>query len=694
MKTVLPKAVLLTLTIIIASPNCCLADEGMWLFNQAPKELLKRKYNFELTEDWLARAQHASIRFNNGGSGSFVSPNGLVVTNHHIGAGTLQKLSTKEKNYYRDGFYAKTLDQELPCPDLELNVLDSIVDVTVIVNKAVTPDMPPTAAGQARAAAIAKIESDSKAQTGLRSNVIVLYQGGLFHLYRFKKYTDIRLVMAPEQGIAFFGGDTDNFEYPRYNLDVCFFRVYENGKPLQVKHYFPWSATGPKEGDLVFVSGNPGSTNRLETVDRLKHRRDITLPYLLNRLRHLEGLLLQFSAKGPEQARIAEKDLFPVANARKAYTGQYLSLLNPNILAKKIESENKLREEAFSRDPELKNTDPWERIAKAEKKLAKFEIEHALFEKGDAFFSNYFKIARHIVRLADELPKDNAKRLPEYRDAGLDSLKFQLYSPAPIYPELEKAKLAGTLAFMAENLGGEHPMVLKVLAGKSPEDRATELVDQTKIGSVAERKRLVEKGRLAIDRSQDPMIRLAFLVDGYSRKLRQRLGNEVGEPEQQAYSRIAKARFEIFGSAIPPDATFSLRLAFGVVRGYVEDGKVIPYTTRYEGLFERAAQQLYKPPFEIPDSWKKAKGSVDLSTPFNFVSTADTIGGNSGSPVLNRAGELVGINFDRNRHGLVRNYVYTDNKARHVSVHSQAVITALQSIYHCDRLVKELLPEN
>jgi hypothetical protein len=671
------------------------ADEGMWLPNRPPLKLLKDRYQFEPPRGWFEQVQKASVRFNNGGSGSFVSPDGLVVTNHHIGADSLQKLSPKGKDYHHDGYYARTRDQELKCPDLELNVLQEIVDVTDAVQGAVKPEMKAAEAAAARRAVIASIEQDSLKQTGLRSDVVTLYQGGQYHLYRYRKYTDVRLVMAPEHGIAFFGGDVDNFEYPRYNLDVCFFRVYENGKPARTPHYFKWSPTGPKEGDLVFVSGHPGSTNRLETFARLQHRRDFTLPYWLAKLRYLEALLIQFSEQGPERARMAQGDLYRVANARKAITGQYQGLLDPAILKSKQQAEA-----AFIKGLREKDAAAWkicegafDRIAEAQKALRGFEREYELIEKADAFNSRLFRIAQTLVRLVDEKAKPDARRLREFREAALDSLKFQLFSPAPIHPELERVKLAGSLSFLAENLGGDHPLVVKILAGKSPADRAAELTAGTKVADPTERRRLAALTPEELRKSDDAMIRFALLVDGEARRIRKLHEDQVEEPERQAYAQIARARFKLLGQSIPPDATFTLRLAFGVVKGYRVDGEDLPFTTTFAGAFERAERQRHREPFVLPPRWLKGKGKLDLATPFNFASTSDTIGGNSGSPVINRQRELVGINFDRNRHGLVRNYVYTEEQARHISVHSRAVLEALRALYDAEPLVKELTGE-
>jgi Peptidase S46 len=661
------------------------ADEGMWLLNDPPRQLLKQKYDFDLTAPWLIRAQKASVRFTNGGSGGFVSRDGLIVTNHHVGADAVQKVSPPDKNYYRDGYLARSRADELKCPDMELNVLQSIEDVTVRVNAAVKPEMSPAQAFAARRAVMAEIENESLRKTGLRSDVVTLYHGGLFHLYRYKKYTDVRLVFSPEAAAAGFGGDVDNFEYPRFGFDVAFFRAYENGAPAKVEHWFKWNATGPAEGDLVFVTGHPGTTNRLETLAKLKHRRDHTLPYTLARLRSAEAALTQFAERGPDERKWAANDLHRVANSRKAFSGQYQGLLTPAVMAQRQDEEHQLSRQSPSAAPS-----PWRRIEEAQAQLATFEKEYSLLETGNAFFSESFTHARHLVRLATELSKPSGDRLREYRDSNLESLILQLFSPAPIHADLERAKLTSSLTFFAEVFGGEHPLVVQVLSGKNPATRAAEIVAGCKIRDVAERKKLFDGGRAAVEASDDPMIKLAISVDDEARAVRKRYENEVEEVERQGYAAIAQARFETFGKNVAPDATFTLRLAFGVVKGYDEDGKRIPFHTTFGGAFERADRMGHREPFELPKRWIDGRGKLDPATPFNFVSTADTIGGNSGSPVLNRAGELVGINFDRNRHGLVRNFVYTDVQARHIAVHCRAVLEGLRKLYAADDLLREL----
>jgi Peptidase S46 len=667
-------------------------DEGMWLFSNPPKQLLKDKYQIDLTDNWLHHLQLSSVRLNNGGSGSFVSPKGLLLTNHHVGSDAMQKLSPPNKDYYLDGFTAKTPADELKCPDLEVNVLQEIIDVTRQVNDAVKPGMDAAQSNAARRAVMASIEKESLEKTKLRSDVVTLYQGGLYHLYRYKKYTDVRLVFAPEKAIASFGGDVDNFEFPRYNLDICFFRVYEDGKPLETTHYLKWSPSGPKEGEVVFVSGHPGTTQRLETYERLRFRRDIILPYTLTRLNNREANLLQFSAKSPTHAKWAQKDLYSTANSRKAFSGQYQGLLDSTIMASKQEQEKKLVEAlSLQGKNELaqKVKDAFAQVASSQATLKTIYREMSLLETGDAFDSTLFKIARDIIRLQEEKAKPNGERLREYRDSARSSLELALFSPAPIHPEVEQSKPAASLTFMAEQLGGEHPITVKVLQGKSPAARAAELIRGTTLADVADRKRLASDAGPLLNTS-DPMIRLVREIDQEARALRKKFEESVEEPERQAYATIANAKFAVFGTNIAPDATFTLRLAYGTIKGYEVDGKKLDFHTTFQGAFEREKENQGTPPFDLPKRWIDGKDKLNLNTPFDFVSTADTIGGNSGSPVVNVKGEFVGINFDRNRHGLVRNFVYTDEQARHIAVHSEAIKEALYKLYDVQPLLEEL----
>ena len=668
------------------------ADEGMWPFNNVPKAEIKRRYGFEVTDAWLRKVQLASVRFNNGGSGSFVSPDGLVLTNHHIASDTLAKLSTPERDLVKQGFYARTRAEELRAPDLELNVLVDIEDVTDRVNAAVKPGMSPAEANAARRAAIAAIEKESLEKTGLRSDVVTLYQGGQYNLYRYKRYTDVRLVFAPEFQIAFFGGDPDNFTYPRYCLDMALFRVYENGQPAHVENYLKWSPAGARDGELVFVSGHPGSTQRLNTVAHLEYLRDFGLPLLIRWLEVTRAALLEYSRKGEEQARRAQEDLFGVENSLKALRGQLEGLKDPKIIARKREAEAALRAfVAADARRQREYGDAWDAIARARASLASYERERRFLEGGWGFNSRLFDIARTLVRLAEENEKPDAERLPEYTTARRESLELQLYSPAPIYDDFEQIKLAASLRFMRDELGVANPVVQKVLAGKTPEERAAELVSGTKLKDVAYRKQLAAGGSRAIEESKDPMIELARAVDAEARAVRKRYEDEVVGVEREAYAKIARALFEKEGTKIYPDATFTLRLSYGAVRGYMENGKFIPPFTFFAGLYERAAQHGNKPPYQLPPRWSERKAALNLRTPFNFVSTNDIIGGNSGSPVINRNAELVGLIFDGNIQSLVGNFVYDDTQNRAIAVDVRGMIEALRKIYGAEELVQELL---
>jgi hypothetical protein len=667
-------------------------DEGMWLFNQAPKKLLQDKYQFDATDVWLDHLRQAAVRFNSGGSGSFISADGLVITNHHVGADALQKLSDAQADYTKIGFLAKSDADEIKCVDLELNVLTSIEDVTDAVKKAVPAGATGEAAQKARRAVMNELEKASLDKTGLRSDVITLYQGGAYHLYRYKKYTDVRLVFAPEQDIAFFGGDPDNFEYPRYDLDVCFFRVYENGKPAKIEHHLQWSAKGCKDGDLVFVAGNPGKTDRLNTLAHLRLIRDRIFPLSLQTLFRREVLLDNFSERLAENRRRAQEENFSIKNTRKARIGALASLQDPALLQQKETAEIALRQAvAAGTTPELKACAmAWDEVDKATALWNTKHHEYYFWEGPGGFNSHLFHIARLLVRKQAESAKSNSERLREYADAGRESLELDLYSPAPIYSDFETLKLADSLTAMLEIFGSDDALLKQVLAGKSPRERAAEIVSGSKIAEVAVRKTLGADDGKALAASKDPMIELARLVDERGRAIRKTYETEIEEPLRQAYGKIAQAQFALHGADQYPDATFSLRLAFGTVKGYEENGQKTPALTTLGGAYEHSAKHGGAVPFALPKSWHDKKSQLQLDTPFNFVSTCDIIGGNSGSPVVNRAGEFVGIIFDGNIQSLVADFVYTDVQGRALSVHSAGILEAVKKVYGADTLAKEI----
>jgi len=668
-----------------------LADEGMWTFNNVPRAEIKKKYGFEVTDEWLNKVRLASVRFNNGGSGSFVSPNGLVLTNYHIVEDIVGEVSTPEKDLAKEGFIAKTRAEEIKAPSLELNVLMSIEDVTSRVSGAVKTGATDAEAFAARRAEIAAIEGESLKATGLRSDVITLYQGGQYNLYRYKKYTDVRLVFVPEFQAAFFGGDPDNFNFPRFNLDMALVRVYENDQPVHPENYFKWSTAGAKDGSLVFVTGNPGSTSRLDTVAHLEQLRDTSIPIIIRLLERREEVLKKYMSLGEEQTRQAQNELNSVQNSLKVYRGQLKGLKDPALMARKTKEEQALRK-AIAANPERQKMygDAWDAIANAHKTYPTYIRDRRIFEQAGGFNSTLFNYARTLVRLTAENEKPNAQRLPEYTDARRASLELGLYSPAPIHEDFEKLKMADSLGFMVELLGADNALVKQVLAGKTPEARANELISGTKLKDPEFRKELAKGGKAALDASDDPMIQVARMIDEKGREVRKRYESEVTGVERTNYAKIARALFETEGTKLYPDATFTLRLSYGAVEGYMENGKKIPPFTTLGGLYDRSESFKRQFPYNLPPRWLEKKNAVNLSTPFNFVSTNDIIGGNSGSPAINQNGELVGLIFDGNIQSLVGDFMYDPSVNRAISVDSRGMLEVLKKIFGANEIAAEL----
>ncbi len=667
----------------VAIPRSLRGDEGMYLFNDLPLRTLADKYNFTPGDEWAEHLQLSSVRFNVGGSGSFVSSSGLVLTNHHVASDTLHKLSSAERNLIEDGYLARSLDEELQAPDLELNQLVAIEDVTARVTGAVDSGGSVDEATKQRRAVIANIEKESLDATGLRSDVVTLFGGAKYHLYRYKKYTDVRLVWAPETKTAFFGGDADNFEYPRYCLDATIMRVYENGKPAQLDHYLQWSETPVAEGDLVFVSGHPGRTQRIFTTAALAFLRDDRLPFVLDYLRRKEILMQQFGLDGKESARRARDELFGLQNARKAYTGMLAGLQNPQTFVAKRGQEDRILS-ALKADPKLAP------LAEAWNKIEAIQAEkREMLDQTVSLRSSLFDIALEIVLIADEDRKPNEERLREYTDAGRESLLQELYSTAPIYKDLETVKLADEIARLVEIRGAKDDLVVELLAGQSPRERAAALVAGTKLDEVAERKTLVEGGLNRTLGSDDSLIEFARKIEPEYRRVRT-LNEQLDERERQAYAQVMEAITAVEGTGGYPDATFTLRLAFGTVASYDEDGHTIPVATNFAGAYEHAKSHQGQDDFDLPSSWDKAKDKLKLQTQLNFVCTADIIGGNSGSPVVDRDGKLVGLIFDGNIQSLTSDYLYTDKQGRAVSVAGVGIREALRSIYGANSLADEL----
>ncbi|HEX3231637.1 MAG TPA: S46 family peptidase [Pyrinomonadaceae bacterium] len=666
-------------------------DEGMWPFNNIPRTEIKKKYGFDVTDEWLKKVQLASVRFNNGGSGSFVSPNGLVLTNYHIVEDIVNEVSTPEKDLAKEGFVARSSAQEIKAPSLELNVLMSIEDVTKRVNDAVKPGTSDVEAFAARRKEISAIEAESTKATGLRSDVITLYQGGRYNLYRYKKYTDVRLVFVPEFQAAFFGGDPDNFNFPRFNIDMALVRVYENDQPVRPAGYFKWSTAGAKEGDLAFVTGNPGSTSRLNTVAHLQELRDTSIPVILRLLERREAMLKKYMTMGEEQTRRAQNDLNSIQNSLKVYRGRIDGLKNKALLDRKMSEEDALRK-SIAADPNRQKMygDAWDAIAKAHRDYPSYIKERRIFDQAGGFNTVFFDFARTLVRMAAETEKPNGERLPEFTDARRASLELGLYSPAPIHDDFEKLKLADSLSFMIELLGADNALAKQIMNGKTPEARAAELIEGSKLEDVAVRKELAAGGMKAIEASTDPMIVLARTIDPKARELRKRFESEVSAVERANYAKIALARFDTEGTKLYPDATFTLRLSYGTVKGYLENGKkVTPFTT-LGGLYERSTNFKAEFPYNLPPRWMEKKSAVNLSTPFNFVTTDDIIGGNSGSPTINKNAELIGLIFDGNIQSLVGDYIYDESVNRAISVDARGMIEVLRKVFDANEIADEL----
>ena len=664
------------------------ADEGMWTFDNPPVKQLQEKYNFTPTQQWLDHLRLSSVRLNDGGSGSFVSPHGLLLTNHHVARGQLQKNSSAEHDYIRDGFYAATPDQEMKSQDLEVNVLVSYENVTDRVNAATRGAKNTEEEFAKRKATIAEIEKESTEKTGFRSDVVTLYQGGEYWLYRYKKYTDVRLVFAPEQQAAFYGGDPDNFTYPRYDLDMALYRVYENEKAIDSKDYLKWNPQGAGDGELVFVSGHPGSTQRSDTYAALVFDRDIVTPLIIQNLKRRIATLKDYSAHGPEQARQAGSMIFGLENSLKVFIGRLEGLQEKGLMEKKRKEEEEFKAKVDA-NPEWKKEygSAWESDAAAIEK-AKPRIKEQFFHSTDSQLAG---LAVTLVTYVAEIKKPDGERLEGFHDSQLDSLKLRLFSPAPIYPEMEIARMTSALEADVKELGPTDVWLKAVLDGRTPKDAANQMVTGTKVGDPAFRKSLAEGGQAAVDGSTDLLIAMARRIDPVRREQIKWFENNVESVGQRAGEQLGKARFAVYGKNTYPDATFTLRLSYGQVMGFPMNGTKAPYKTTMYGLYDRAASFDYKAPFDLPKRYLDGKEKLDLSTPFDFVTTNDIIGGNSGSPVVNRNGEIVGLIFDGNIQSLVGDFVYDPYQNRAVAVHTAAMTEALKKLYGAQKLVDELL---
>ena len=675
---------LLLACLILTQPTR--ADEGMWTFDNFPAKAVGTKYGFTPSQAWLDHVRASSLRIAGGCSASFISPQGLVMTNHHCVVDCVQALSTPQQNLVESGFAAQTAAEERQCHTLELDQLTQIRDVTAEVQQALAGKSG-DAANVALHAKEAELQQGCGSDPGVRCDVVSLYHGGVYDLYRYKRYNDVRLVFAPEMAVAQFGGDPDNFNFPRFDYDIGLLRAYENGRPAASPDYLKWSAQGSKDGDLVFVSGNPGGTSRELTVSQMAFERDNFFPPQLSRIAEYRGQLERFINEGPEQAREADEDLFFLANAFKAYWGEQQSLLDPEFFALKVREEKLLREKVAS-DPKLgAASSAWDEVAQVQSVRAQLYTRHAA-TTSSFFRSGLLGHALELVRAASERAKPNRERLPEYTDQALIQVQQEISAPIPVYKDLEELKLAYLFTFIRRDLGTDDPFVQKMLGKESPEQLAHRLVSGSHLDDPKAREALYTGGQAAIAASADPMIVFVASIDPDMRAVRKEYESRVDAPTRAAAERIAKARFAVYGTSVDPDATFTLRLSYGTVKGFTDaQGRLVkPYTT-IGGLFDRATGA---PPYALPKSWISAKPTLNLAMPMNLSTTNDIIGGNSGSPLIDKNAEVVGLIFDGNIFSLGGQYGFDPIKNRSVAVDSRALFEGLRKVYGLNRVADEI----
>ena len=674
----------------LAFSSPALADEGMWTFDAFPAAKMKAAHGFAPDQAWLTKVQQSSVRLSSGCSASFVSDTGLILTNWHCVAGCVADLSSAEKDYGLNGFLAAALTDEKTCPGLEAEVLVSIIDTTAQV-KAATTGVEASKIAQARGVAIAKLEEEACKNDDkelFRCEMISLFRGGQYKIYKYRIYKDVRLVFSPENAMGFFGGDPDNFNFPRFNLDSGFLRAYENGAAVKTPTHLTWTTETPKDGDIVFVAGNPGSTERLRTTTQLKFERDMRLHTRQLVRAELRGRLVEYRTKSDEAKRSAEDMLFGVENSYKAQYGQQRSLMDPQFFAIKEREEADLKAKVRANPKLLADIgDPWRQIDAAVAKQQDLFWEHEFLEARAGSISSLYGTARTLVRMANERAKPLAERLPGFSDAAIAQLEKQILTEAPIYKDMEVIGLELWLSKAREFLTADNPSIKRLLGTESPEGLAARGIAGTKLADKAVREALIKGGKAAVDASNDPLIVLARRAETDARALAVRMNQEVNGPLSQAAEKIAKARFAVYGADVYPDATFTLRLSYGVVKGWTYAGVTVPPTTTMGGYFERASGEF---PFVAAPSWLAAKSNLNLATPFNISTTNDIIGGNSGSPLIDRQGRVVGAAFDGNIHSLGGNYAYDGRLNRTVSVTTAAITEALTKVYKADRLVAEL----
>ena len=671
------------------------ADEGMWTLDNFPGAAVKQKYHVDIDDAWLKQVRQSITRLEGGCTGSFISGDGLVLTNHHCVMDCLSSLSSQGNDLVENGYNANARSNERKCPSDIVSVLVDIENITDKVNAAST-GLPDAKANEVRKQTLSRLEAACTASSARNRSTgpvacesVTLYQGGQYFLYKYKRYDDVRIVFAPENSIAAFGGDPDNFNFPRWCLDFSLLRVYEKGKPAVTPHHLRWREEGPTPGEPVFVAGHPGSTNRLYTVAQLKFMRDTQVPAYLNRNSEFRGRLIQWGKTGDEPQRIIQDTLASVENSLKVYRGFQRALLDDALFEQKGRQEQDLRTRVAA-DPQLARQvgSAWDDIIGAEDRYRDIYSRYLFLESGAGFNSRLFAYAREIVRGSAERARPNEQRLREYADSNLPKVAADVLAETPVHTDFEQVRLSFSLAKMREALGPDDAVVRRLLGSESPESLAAKSLEGTKLADPAVRKALWDGGETAVAASTDPMIALARAIDGDARAVRKTYEDAVQAPVASGQERVAKARFALLGTNTYPDATFTLRVSYGAVQGWKDKGEDVPEFTRLSRLYERTTG---KDPFRLPQTWLDARSKLDPNTPFNYVTTNDIVGGNSGSPLIDAQGRLVGLAFDGNMDSIAGSFWYDGTKNRTVAVHPAIIVKALRDVYGADAIIKEIM---
>lgn len=666
-------------------------DTGkMWTFEDAPREYWKSEYGFEPSDEWLDDVRMSALKFANWCSSSFVSEDGLVMTNHHCIDFVSNRIQKEGEDIKKNGFYAPTLDDERKINGVFVRQLVLIEDVTDEVKNVINSQTERDAIIEAKKAKIEEIETKYNDETGLECNVVELYHGGKYSLYGYRRYSDVRAVYFNESDVGLYGGDPDNFTYPRYNPDFAFVRVYDdNGKPLKTDHFFKFSLEGPKIGEPIFVIGNPGSTQRLKTVAQLEYMRDFgyrNASFILNRtLQNLYEMMNEY----PDRASEFEGMIFMVANSAKVMKGRVEGLNDPMFITRKKAFEKDFKT-AVMNDPALneKYGHIWDAIESTRNEMRQFAGQLAAYNINPRTSPALFSVAGKLVDLAEQLQLPEDQRQDQYKGDNLETTIASIF-PKRYDEAMQTKQLKMNADYLAMNLGADNELVMKLYGGKSGNAAVEYLLSNTKIGNAEAVKELASKGSEAILNSGDPLIYFVLNTKDQLNDYQAR-AQEINSTESVLENELGQALYEVYGTSIPPDATFTLRINDGVMKSYDYNGTIAPEFTTFYGMYNRYYSHQKKYPWDLPERWLNLNEDFNLETPFNFISTNDIIGGSSGSAVINKNKEIVGIAFDGNMESIAGDFLYDTKANRMVSVASQGIVEILSDLLKCTRLANEI----